>query len=149
MEMGWGAVPASAPGGQDGAVPGPGTAEDRFPELAAAAEVLPEGTVLDGELLAWAEDGPGPFVELSRRLKRKRVTTALQRAVPVRFMAYDLLELHGEDLRPPLSKGRQRLEVPPRAPPAPALTLSLARITAAGKALRPCAPRHEARPRRV
>ena len=99
--------------------------EDRFPELAAAAEVLPEGTVLDGELLAWAEDGPGPFVELSRRLQRKRITTALQRAVPVRFMAYDLLELHGEDLRPyRLRERRQRLEVLLARPPAPALTLS-------------------------
>ena len=99
--------------------------EDRFPELAAAAEVLPEGTVLDGELLAWAEDGPGPFVELSRRLQRKRITTALQRAVPVRFMAYDLLELHGEDLRPyRLSERRQRLEVLLARTPAPALTLS-------------------------
>ena len=85
--------------------------EDRFPELVAGAEALPEGTVLDGELLAWAEDGPGPFVELSRRLQRKRVTAALQRAVPVRFMVYDLLERHGEDLRSqPLTQRRQHLE---------------------------------------
>lgn len=99
--------------------------EDRFPELTAAADDLPEGTVLDGELLAWAENGPGPFVELSRRLQRKRVTAALQRAVPVRFMAYDLLELHGEDLRPqPLEQRRQRLETLLSPAPAPALLLS-------------------------
>jgi DNA ligase-1 len=99
--------------------------ENRFPELTAAADDLPEGTVLDGELLAWAENGPGPFVELSRRLQRKRVTAALQRAVPVRFMAYDLLELHGEDLRPqPLEQRRQRLETLLSPAPAPALLLS-------------------------
>lgn len=99
--------------------------EDRFPELTAAAEALPDGTVLDGELLAWAEDGPGPFVELSRRLQRKRITTALQRAVPVRFMAYDLLELHGEDLRPtPLGQRRERLEALLALPPVSALIIS-------------------------
>jgi len=82
-----------------------------FPEIADPAERLPPGTVLDGELLAWSDGAPRPFTDLQRRLGRKRVGPALRREVPVRFLAYDLLEAEGVDLRPlPLAERRLRLE---------------------------------------
>lgn len=82
----------------------------RFPEVAAAARDLPEGTALDGELLAWRE-GVLPFAALQRRLGRKRVPARLLAEVPVVFVAYDLLEEAGDDLRGrPLDERRRRLE---------------------------------------
>ncbi len=86
---------------------------ERFPELSAAGQALPEGTVLDGEILAWAPDAPAPmpFQALQTRLQRKTVTARLQREVPVRFVAYDLLELDGVDRRhEPQHVRRARLE---------------------------------------
>ena len=83
---------------------------DRFPELAEAARTLPDGTVLDGELLAW-RDGPLPFAELQRRIGRKRIGPKLLREVPVALVAFDALEIEGRDLRAkPLSERRNHLE---------------------------------------
>ena len=83
---------------------------ERFPELAAAAAALPEGTVLDGEILAWGEGGPLPFAALQRRIGRKQVSARLQAQVPTVMMAFDLLEADGQDLRSvPLEERRQRL----------------------------------------
>lgn len=73
--------------------------DGRFPELEAAAAFLPDGTVLDGELLAWRAGAPLPFLELQRRINRKAPGRKLQEEVPVRLVAYDLLELNGTDLR--------------------------------------------------
>lgn len=70
-----------------------------FPEIARAAAALPDGTVLDGELLAWEDAAPLPFSSLQRRLNRKTAGTTLQQQVPVIFMAYDLLEHGGTDQR--------------------------------------------------
>jgi DNA ligase-1 len=82
-----------------------------FPEIAEAAAALPDGTVLDGELLGWRGEGPLPFSRLQRRLNRREAGPVLRREVPVTFMAYDLLEAEGTDLRAqPLSKRRARLE---------------------------------------
>jgi DNA ligase-1 len=72
---------------------------ESFPEIAEAAITLPDGTVLDGELLAWQGDAPLPFARLQRRLHRRVATTAVRREVPVVFMAYDLLEADGCDWR--------------------------------------------------
>ncbi|TVR64965.1 MAG: ATP-dependent DNA ligase [Gemmatimonadales bacterium] len=81
-----------------------------FPELAEAARVLPSGTVLDGEILAWGPGGPRPFADLQRRLGRKRVGARLRGEVPVIFLAYDLLEAEERDLREqPLQERRRRL----------------------------------------
>ena len=71
---------------------------DRFPELARALDFLPDGTVLDGEILAW-RDGPLPFNALQKRIGRKTVPKALLRDAPVVLQAYDLLEAEGQDLR--------------------------------------------------
>lgn len=83
----------------------------QFPELSRLQPVLPDGLVLDGEVLAWADDEPLPFGALQRRLGRKRVGETLLREVPVTFQAYDLLERDGEDVRDlPLRERRRLLE---------------------------------------
>ncbi len=82
-----------------------------FPEIGEAAGALPSGTVLDGELLAWESTAPLRFAELQRRLGRKRPSPKIRREVPARFLAYDLLEAEGEDLRGlPQEARRRRLE---------------------------------------
>ena len=70
-----------------------------FPDVLAQAQSLPEGTVLDGELLVWQGQGPAPFSALQQRLGRKRVPAALLASAPAVFLAYDLLEQGGQDLR--------------------------------------------------
>ncbi|MDX1529985.1 MAG: cisplatin damage response ATP-dependent DNA ligase, partial [Rhodothermales bacterium] len=84
---------------------------DRYPEVAAAAEALPDRTVLDGELLAWRDGQVLPFAQLQRRIGRKKVGKKLLQEVPVVLMAFDLLEGDGDDLRErPLEDRRARLE---------------------------------------
>lgn len=81
-----------------------------FPEILEAAQHLAPGTVVDGEILAW-RDGVMPFAALQRRLGRKQVSAKLRAETPVRLLIYDLLELHGQDLRSaPLSERRVQLE---------------------------------------
>ncbi|MDW8479612.1 MAG: hypothetical protein RML12_06935 [Xanthomonadales bacterium] len=83
--------------------------EERFPELARAMAGLGREAALDGEILAWSGDRPLPFAQLQRRLQRRR-PGALEREIPVRFLAFDCLELGGEDLRAlPLEERRGRL----------------------------------------
>ncbi len=74
---------------------------ERFPEVVARAAQLPDGTVLDGELLAWheGEEHAAPFKLLQQRINRKTVGKKLLADAPVAFMAYDLLEDGGQDLR--------------------------------------------------
>ncbi|MEM9378984.1 MAG: ATP-dependent DNA ligase [Planctomycetota bacterium] len=82
-----------------------------FPEIVEDVERLPSGTVLDGELLAWKDDAPLGFHALQRRIQRKSVGKKLRAEVPVRLIAYDLLEANGEDLRAlPTVERRARLE---------------------------------------
>ena len=82
----------------------------RFPEIVAVAEHLPERVVLDGEILPWNESGVMPFAELQRRIGRKTVGKKLLAEVPCTFLAYDLLEEGGADLRErPMSERRERL----------------------------------------
>lgn len=71
---------------------------ERFPELVALAQALPNGTVLDGEIMVW-QDGPAPFALLQQRIGRKTLTKKVLADAPVTFMAYDLLEDGGVDLR--------------------------------------------------
>jgi DNA ligase-1 len=73
--------------------------DGRFPELDAAAAFLPDGTVLDGEILAWRDDAPLPFLDLQKRINRRAPGRKLLAEVPARLVAYDLLELAGTDLR--------------------------------------------------
>lgn len=83
----------------------------RYPELVAASHHLPEGTVLDGELLPWKDGQVLPFAQLQRRIGRKTIGKKLLAEVPVILKAYDLLEHAGQDLREaPLCQRRSRLE---------------------------------------
>ena len=82
---------------------------ERFPEIEALAQSLPEGTVLDGEILVWKDDPgpetgavagrPAPFALLQQRIGRKNLTKKILADAPVSFMAYDLLEQDGADVR--------------------------------------------------
>ena len=72
---------------------------DRYPEVLSAAEHLPWGTALDGELLPWRDDFVLPFAQLQRRIGRKLLSRKLLEEIPVIFLAYDLLELDGKDVR--------------------------------------------------
>jgi DNA ligase-1 len=71
----------------------------RFPEIAIAATRVPEGTVLDGEVLAFRDDRPLPFSALQQRIGRQKQVAQMARLVPVVFMAYDILETGGRDIR--------------------------------------------------
>ena len=83
---------------------------DRFPDLAALASALPDGTVLDGEVLAFAQGAPMPFAMLQKRIGRKQLSAKILAEAPAAFMAYDLLELGGVDLRErPLRERRAEL----------------------------------------
>lgn len=81
---------------------------DAFPDIAsAAAEQLPDGVVVDGELVVWG-DGAFDFAELQRRLvSRQRLARK-----PAIFVAFDVLALSGADVRSwPLSRRREALEL--------------------------------------
>lgn len=81
---------------------------DAFPEIIEAGEGLPDGTVLDGELLAWRGEGPLPFAKLQRRLGRKQVGAKTRAEFPVSFVAYDLLEHEAADVREKTLEWRRR-----------------------------------------
>ncbi|WP_333713622.1 ATP-dependent DNA ligase [Yoonia sp.] len=95
---------------------------ERFPELAQLRDYLPDGTVIDGEVLAFAGGRPLSFNALQKRIGRKTVPRKLLAEAPVILMGYDLLEHQGTDIRAlPLQDRRARLtaliaDVPPEAP---------------------------------
>ena len=83
----------------------------RFPEIVDAAASLAEGTVLDGEVLAFQDERPLPFSALQQRIGREQHVARKVRDVPVVFMAYDILERRGVDVRGlPLTSRRAVLE---------------------------------------
>ena len=84
---------------------------EAFPDLLDAAKMLPPDICLDGEILAWGKEGLRSFSRLQRRLGRKTPNASIIRREPVRFQAYDLLRLEGEDLRTvSLERRRGRME---------------------------------------
>lgn len=84
---------------------------ERFPEVIEAAAQLPDGVVLDGELVAWRDGAIQPFADLQQRIGRKKLSPAILKSVPVRFLAYDLLEQDNIDIRAlSLRERRARLE---------------------------------------
>lgn len=101
---------------------------EQFPELLSAAEQLPEGCVLDGEILAWQDGMPMPFSALQRRIGRKKPGKKTLTDFPVVFRAYDILEFDCEDYREVSQRDRRRqLDVmqahfDPRIIVSPALT---------------------------
>ncbi len=72
---------------------------ERFPEIENAARDLPNGTVLDGEILPWLDDRVLPFTELQKRIGRKNLSAKILSEVPVILQAYDLLEYESSDIR--------------------------------------------------
>ncbi|MDQ3130213.1 MAG: ATP-dependent DNA ligase [Acidobacteriota bacterium] len=72
---------------------------ERFPEIAKAAENLPNGTVLDGEILPWINNKVMPFTELQKRIGRKNLSAKILAEVPVILQCYDLLEYENKDIR--------------------------------------------------
>jgi DNA ligase 1 len=84
---------------------------DRFPELANLANSLLNGTVLDGEVMAWNFDGekPLPFAKLQQRIARKTLPPKLLKEVPVVFQAYDCLEFEGIDIREQPQQARRKI----------------------------------------
>jgi len=84
---------------------------DRFPEIAEAARLLPNGTVLDGEILPWKDGKPLAFAQMQRRIGRTRLGPRILADVPAVLVAYDVLESEGRDVRTlPLSARRALLE---------------------------------------
>lgn len=82
----------------------------RFPEIEALAAQLPDGSVLDGEVVGWKDDRVLPFALLQTRIGRKSPGKKSLTDAPVNFLAYDLLEWQGRDLRTePLSRRREQL----------------------------------------
>jgi len=84
---------------------------EKFPEILEFLEMVPDGTVLDGELLAFKEGIPLPFSILQTRITRKTLSKKVLLDAPVSFIAFDLLEWEGKDLRnEPLSHRKALLE---------------------------------------
>ena len=84
---------------------------ERFPEIIALAQSLPDGTVLDGEIMVWDDGVPAAFALLQQRIGRKTLSKKILADAPVTFMAYDLLESGGQDIRmQPQHARRKQLE---------------------------------------
>jgi DNA ligase-1 len=85
---------------------------DKFPEYAPFASLLPDGTVLDGEIIPMLDERPLPFQHLQKRIGRKNLNKKLLEEIPAHFIAYDILEWEGKDIRyQPLEKRRILLEM--------------------------------------
>jgi len=95
----------------------------RFPELQVLGTLLPDGTVIDGEILPWKDGTPLPFAQMQRRIGRKVLGPKILAEVPVVLVGFDLIEHRGQDVRDrPLIWRRAELEK--IAPPDSALVLS-------------------------
>jgi len=91
---------------------------ERFPEIVDAARALPDGSVLDGEVVAWKDGALAPFQLLQQRIGRKTLNKRVLADAPVAFVAYDLLEWQGEDGRGLAQHERRaRLEAAVRGTP--------------------------------
>ena len=84
---------------------------DKYPEFQKFVGIIPNGTVLDGELLPYPNLHIGTFNDLQTRIGRKTVSKALLKKIPVVLKAYDLLEWQGKDIRNlPFLERRELLE---------------------------------------
>jgi DNA ligase-1 len=82
---------------------------ERFPEIVAGALPMADGMVLDGEIVVWKDGKVAPFNLLQRRIGRKALTKTVLAAAPVGFIAFDILELNGVDLRGRTQNERREL----------------------------------------
>ncbi|MBC7589317.1 MAG: ATP-dependent DNA ligase [Chitinophagaceae bacterium] len=84
---------------------------EKFPEYQSLKNLLPNGTVIDGEIIPSKEGMPMPFALLQTRIGRKNISKKHLQDVPICFFAYDLLEWQGNDYRSfSLQERRQILE---------------------------------------
>lgn len=84
---------------------------DKYPEYEVLRDQLPNGTVLDGEILPFQNGQPLPFSVLQTRIGRKNLTSSILKISPVVFKVYDLMEWQGKDVRKwPMVQRRQTLE---------------------------------------
>lgn len=72
---------------------------DKFPEFNALKDILPDGTVLDGEILPFRDEQVLSFNVLQTRIGRKNITPKILKDAPVIFLSYDLMEWEGTDMR--------------------------------------------------
>ncbi len=84
---------------------------DKFPEFAPLRSALPNGTVIDGEILPWKEGGPLPFQLMQTRIGRKTMSPKHLKEAPLVMVCFDVLEWEGQDLREkPLDERRAVLK---------------------------------------
>ncbi|QXP56268.1 ATP-dependent DNA ligase [Cellulophaga sp. HaHa_2_95] len=84
---------------------------DKYPELEKLVGIIPNGTVIDAEILPYANNIIGTFNDLQTRIGRKTVSKALLKKTPVILKAYDILEWEGNDIRHlPFIERRELLE---------------------------------------
>lgn len=84
---------------------------EKFPEFSELVHLLPQGTVLDGEILPMKNNLPLPFHVMQTRIGRKNISKKNLQEAPLVMMCYDLLELNGKDLRSQsLQTRREELE---------------------------------------
>ncbi len=72
---------------------------DKYPEFHSLVGVIPNGTVIDAEILAFPNGEIGTFNDLQTRIGRKTISASLLESNPVILKAYDLLEWEGRDIR--------------------------------------------------
>jgi len=85
---------------------------ERFPEFHALQARIPDGTVIDGEIVVWKDGRVRPFAALQTRIGRKSLPAKILAEAPAAMLAYDLLEENGADLRMlPQHERRARLEL--------------------------------------
>ncbi|GGG97752.1 ATP-dependent DNA ligase [Parapedobacter pyrenivorans] len=102
---------------------------DKFPEFTQLAESLPDGTVIDGEIIPWQDGQPLPFQVMQTRIGRKNLSQKSLREAPLVMVCYDLLEWNGEDIRDmPMSYRRNLLETLLSSPTAAPDVLLLSEI---------------------
>jgi len=83
---------------------------DKFPEFHMLNQYLPDGTVIDGEIIPWKDDAPLPFGIMQTRIGRKNLSAKSLADAPLVMVCYDLMEYKGMDIRHlPLLERRTRL----------------------------------------
>src|SRR5690606_21652356 len=83
---------------------------DKFPEFHSLSESLPDGTVIDGEIIPWKEGAPLPFGVMQTRIGRKNLSAKSLAEAPLVMVCYDLMEDRGIDIRQlPLVDRREKL----------------------------------------
>jgi DNA ligase 1 len=82
---------------------------DKYPEFSIFLDFIPDGTVIDGEILPFLDRKIGTFNDLQTRIGRKTVSASLLKNTPVIIKAYDLLEWNGKDIREKSFEERRHL----------------------------------------